>query len=267
MDKKALLRAIVDTYEDIQKERIRAENRLRSIVKGMDENDPLRIEILKRLTQFKELEGAIEKDALNALKGIPVYEEFLKKVKGIGTIYSIKLLALPLKLGVSLSAWNAYFGLTPHYYVCQCEKGHKFLYSKEVTRCPIKGCGALITQLEHIEEAPRRKKGYYSFWNPKARALAYLISRNFVMLGERGFYGRMYRKFKKRILQRKDIEHYPQIRKEAMARRLTFKLFLAHFYQAYHELEYKASYRMPYQFEYLKHTDFISWREVIELGG
>lgn len=76
MDKKALLRAIVDTYEDIQKERIRAENRLRSIVKGMDENDPLRIEILKRLTQFKELEGAIEKDALNALKGIPVYRAF-----------------------------------------------------------------------------------------------------------------------------------------------------------------------------------------------
>ena len=149
------------------------------------------------------------------------------------------------------------------------------MYPREVVWCPVEigfgeerqRCNAPVVELKHVEgEAPRRKKGYHAFWNPKARRLVFLISKNFVMLGDKGFYGRAYRRFKERILRRKDIQHYPRIRKEAMARRATFKLFLAHYYQAYHDLE-GIPYRMPYQFEYLNHKEFVSWRDVVDMGG
>ncbi len=274
---KQIFRALADTYISVQKERIRAENRLRNISLQMDEGDELREKILNHLAQLQKIEKSILKDAEEVAQATPVYAEFLSRVKGIGAAYTIKLLSLPLKLGTPLSSWNAYFGLVPAHYLCECEKGHKFMYPKYPTICPVElgesigveereRCGAKIIKAEYIPQAPRLKRGYKPFWNTRARSLYFNIAKQFVMLGDRGFYGRAYRQFKQRILQRQDLQSLPDIRKDAMARRSTFKLFLAHFYEAYHELE-DIDYRIPYAFEYLKHDEFISWQDVIAQGG
>lgn len=271
---KQIFRALADTYISVQKERIRAENRLRSITLEVDEHDDLRKKILEHLAQLRKIETAILKDAEKAAKTVPVYTEFLSRVKGIGPAYTIRLLALPLKPGATLSSWNAYFGLVPGCYLCECEHGHRFMSPKEPVFCTVElgeahftdereRCSAKVIRAEYVAGAPRLKRGYKPFWNPKARSLYFNIARQFVLVGERGFYGRVYQWFKQRILQRQDLVDLPSIRKDAMARRSTFKLFLAHYYQACHELE-GIECRIPYAFEYLKHEEFISWREVVE---
>ncbi len=261
---KGVFRALADTYICIQKERIRAENRLRSIELNADEGDELRERILSHLRELRKVEKAVLKDAEKVANCVPVYKEFLSKVKGIGPAYAIKLLALPLQLGKPLSSWNAYFGLVPGYYMCVCENNHKFMSPKEPFTCI--ECGGAIVKSDYKTSAPRRKTGYRAFWNPRARSLYFNIAKGFIMAGENAFYCRMYRKFKEKILNRKDLGNLPDIRKDAMARRSTFKLFLAHYYQAYHELE-GLPYRMPYAFEYLNHEGFIHWTEVVISGG
>ncbi len=269
-----LIRALADTYMSIQKERVRASNRIESMLKDMDETEVIRQVVMEKIKQLEEIEKAIIKDIRPHLKKIAVYNEFLSRVKGIGEVFTTKLLALPLKPGLNLTSWNAYFGLVPTYYLCECEKGHRFMYPKVPSGCPVeigdpknrKKCGANISHTEFKEGAPRRMRGYKPFWNPKARALYFLIAQNFIRVGERGFYGRYFRQVKQRYEQREDLKNAPKIKINAMAMRSTFKLFLSHYYQAFHELA-GLPYRLPYQFEYLKHTNFIDWKDVIRQGG
>jgi len=201
------------------------------------------------------------------LKDIPVYTEFLKHVKGLGARLSCKLLALDLDINKDLSSWNAYFGLTPNYWKAECTNGHKRLYAKEPYKCltMVNGegeddemvfCDCDIKQKEFIANAPRRTKGYLSYWNPQARALYYLIATSFMKGGN--FYKAEYQK------RREALTNAGKGKRESYfgAMRHAFKLFLAHYYQATAELA-GVEYRLPYSFEYLNHKNFISWREVV----
>lgn len=196
-----------------------------------------------------------------------VYTEFLKHVRGVGEALALRLLSLPLDLNKDLTNWNAYFGLTPVVYKCQCEKGHKFLrpYNPMLRAelCPVKitvdgnrvPCKHAIVSVE--EARCRSYAGYLSFWNPRAKTLVYLFGKQFSLTG--GFYKLRYQK------EKKEAESKVQTKIHAIKRayRSTFKLFLAHYYQACHDL-YGLDYRLPYQFEYLDHKHFIPWQQVVE---
>jgi len=250
------LRAMVDTYEAIQKERISAENRLRAMFQGVDETDPLRQSFFEKLTQLQNLEKAIARDIDKLLKREPVYTEFLHHVKGIGALLSARLIALELDPHKNISSWWAYFGLTPNYYLVECENGDKFMSPKVPAQC--KYCQAKIKNAEFVNEAPRRKKGYKSFWNPHARKLVYLISTSFIKLGK--YYREVYKTKKEAIL--KSDPNIQPIRADARARRYTVKLFLSHYYQATCELN-GIPYTLPYSIEILKHDSLIHWKEVV----
>jgi len=257
--KRLKLRAIVDSYMSIQKIRIGAENRLRNVLMNNDEFEPVRLEIMNELTKLRDTEKGLEKLMKKYLKEIEVYNIFLKHIKGLGNVYSAKLLSLNLDITKSFDSWLAYFGLIPHYYLGICKNGHKFMYSRYVDRCPVdilegnnnsceinndngkksnmtikmKKCNAEVIDIQKYEEAPRKKCGIKSFWNSKARALYYLIARQFILIGDRGYYGRLYRKCKEKIMNREDIKDIPYKRKVSMAFRITFKVFLSNFYEAY----------------------------------
>lgn len=254
------LRILVDTYETFQKERIRANNRILMIAKGRDNADEIRGEFLTLLCEMGNIERKIAKDIEAHLKNNPVYADFLKHIKGVGPLLSARLMALPLRLGEHLSSWNAYFGLTPYYWKAVCENGHKILYSKEVGTCRV--CGGAIVKLEKVEGAPRRVAGYQTFWNPYARKTAFLIGKQFIKLGTRGYYGRVYRNAKQRYSAKCPNEKPFLI--DARAVRSAVKLFIAHFHQAVHDI-YGIPVSKPYAFEYLAHEDFISWREVVRI--
>jgi len=254
------LRILVDTYETFQKERVRAGNRILMIAKGRDNADEIRGEFLTLLCEMEDIERKIAKDIEAHLKNNPVYADFLKHIKGVGPLLSARLMALPLRLGEHLSSWNAYFGLTPYYWKAVCENGHKILYSKEVGTCRV--CGGAIVKLEKVEGAPRRVAGYQTFWNPYARKTAFLMGKQFIKLGTRGYYGRVYRNAKQRYSAKYPNEKPFLI--DARAVRSAVKLFIAHFHQAVHDI-YGIPVSKPYAFEYLAHEDFISWREVVRI--
>ncbi|MEM3426719.1 hypothetical protein [Hydrogenobacter thermophilus] len=257
MQNNNLWRALCDTFEAIQKERIRASNRLQAVFRGVDEREELRIRVLSRLEELEKVEEGLEKDLKQILKEHPVYMSFLRHVKGVGPLLSIRLLALPLDPQRNISSWWAYFGLAPFHYVAKCENGHNLVFPKEKGTCPV--CQAPIASIEKVNGAPRRKKGHKSFWNTQARKIAYLLGEQFVKISERGYYGRAYRRFKSR--QPLDL---PAIQRDARARRLAVKLFLSHLHECMRELSGLEPIK-PYAFEFLKHVDYISWKEVVNL--
>lgn len=266
------LRALADSYESIQSVRIEGENRLRAIAQQADETEPVRINIMQRLADMKKIEHDIQGDMLAHLQELPVWTEFLLHIKGIGMTLGAKLLALELSPERNLTSWTAYFGLTTHYWQGTCEQGHKRSYAKDPLVCAVKDrktegaemtvCGCGIVEKEHIEgEAPKRKKGYHSFWNPRARILVYLIGKQFLLGGR--FYKEQYYRFKER--EQRNRPDISDGRRHNSAMRKTVQLFLAHLYQTMHDLEGTKA-RIPYQFEYLDHSpdSFINWRDVVK---
>jgi len=242
------LRVLVSTYEDIQQERIRAENRLRTI------SNTATPEVFEHLTRLKLVEEGIARDIKKLLKEEPVYEEFLRHVKGVGAILSAKLLSLPLDATRNVSAWWSFFGLVPHYFAIICEKEHKYLAPK-VKPCP--ECGAQPRDATFYKEAPRKKKGYRAFWNPKARTLAFLLMRSFNMQKD-GYYKEVINEY----MLRQENQNLTQAHKRARALRYAVKLFISHFYQATCEI-HSQPYQMPYAIEILSHDSFIHWKEVV----
>ena len=268
------LRALADSYESIQAVRITSENRIRAMEQDFDETEPVRLSILEKLSGLKDIEADFQKDMERHLKELPIWNEFLKHIRGIGPTLAAKLLAFELDPKKNLTAWNAFFGLTPHYWIGICEKGHKRMYAKDPLVCQVRvreedsedryattPCNCGIVEKEHITgEAPRRKAGHHSFWNPRARTLTYLISKQFLLGGR--FYKEQYYKFKDR-----EKETRPDVsdgRRHNSAMRKTVQLFLAHLYQATNELQGLTP-RIPYSFEYLNHSEdsFIHWKEVV----
>jgi len=273
-------RALADTYISLQKTRIASFNRIHAILRKSDEEEEIRESVLNEIAKgLVEMEKKISKEAKNVLNDNPIYVEFLSKVKGLGNVLSLKLLSIKWDLDKPLGSWNAYAGLVPHVYKCKCKKGHKILLpfdpsnGNRIARCyfitdtkqnkktkqtKFIRCGEVITK---GEIAPCRKhKGYAIFWNPKVKTLFYLIGVSFAKTGK--FYKNVYEKWKNIYLTIKGLKEGHAIK---CGLRKAEKLFLANFYQAYHEI-LGLDYRDPYQFEYLKHDSGkkIKWTEVVE---
>lgn len=130
------IRALVDIYQDVQSVRISSFNRLRTVgeVKGVD------AELLRKL------EGQIRDHVEGALQGVPVWEEFLKHIKGIGPI-----------LAGGLVSW-----LDPE----KADHASGFW----------KFCGLHVVD----GKAVKRKKGKKLGFNVKMRTLAWKIGTSFI---------------------------------------------------------------------------------------
>lgn len=261
-------RVLADSYESIQKIRIAAENRLRSIKQGYDEADPVREFLLERIANLKEEEASFQKEMLRELRTEPIWQEFFVYIKGIGMTLGCKLLALNLQKQKNKSSWDAYFGLTDKYWKGICGEGHQMYYAKDPLICnermkegdKLIPCKKPIEEKEFVGEAPRRKRGWKGFWNPRARVLYKLIADSFLKTGK--FYSEMYYTFKEhektKGLDISDLQIHRR------AQRKVVQLFLHHYYQALHEIEGTKA-RQPYQYEYLGHSpdSLIDWKDVV----
>jgi len=230
-----LLRLLVRTYYAIQKIRIQTGNRIHAMIYGngngngnghngssLSHHPGLVDTVHKQIDlRLKEIETGISKDIKTFIKGMPLWELYLKDVKGIGETFAAALIAEIVDIGrfrKVASLWK-YFGL-------------------------------------HVVngKAPKKTKGQKIDWNPRCRTLAWKIGEAFIKIGDRGFYGRMYRKFKE-----EDAAKNPNLTKahlRARAKRKTVKLFLAHLWQAWRMLEGKKI-EVPYAVKHLGHKDFI----------
>jgi len=231
------LRSLVEVYYDVQDVRIRTANRLRQFgkIKGVDHP-----------RQLKKIELEIRKDILEKFAefDLPIWTEWLSKVKGIGSILGAGLIGYigDISRFDSISKLWAYSGL-------------------------------------HVVDgrAPKRKRGEKINWNPKMRALMWKIARSFAFQKEapsRTKYEENKRyyleKYGDRIKNPKSCPEYEKCRKrlkkrkepackghlEAMARRRLVKQFLACLWLKWRELE-GLPVSKPYAIEHLGHKSFI----------
>lgn len=247
---------MADIYIQLQKTRIASENRKRKVLK---QNNILITEMIDKIKKNeKEYKSFIQ----DMLADEPIWKEFLQHVNGVGEIATMKLLSFPLDLKKNVTSWWSYAGLVPNVYKCQCEEGHKMLSPKEISICNYKDfenkeeCHAKIVSCQIGQS--RRYNGYKSFWNPKLKTLAFIVSDSFIKQGK--YYRKVFDFYKKKALEKGLQKAHAHMH----AKRLTFKIFLSHLHQAGCEL-LGVPYRKPYQFEFLNHKSFISWKEVIEL--
>jgi len=133
---KKKIRRLVEIYYDVQDVRKRSYNRLRTVgqVEGVHP------ELLKKLE--KQIRNYIK----DQLRGVPIWETFLKPTKGIGPI-----------LAGGLISW-----LDPY------KAPHVSSFWKYMGQHVVDG------------KAPRRRKGSKTDYNPKAKVLAWKIADSFV---------------------------------------------------------------------------------------
>jgi hypothetical protein len=213
------LRFLVETYYDLQSQRIMAENRLRSYSKAKEE--PLRNQLQtlsdwvdQRMHKCEiELKGMV----LRELKTIPIAREYLLKIKGVGPCIAggvIAYMETPERFNTVSSLW-AYSGF-------HTVDGH----------------------------APRRTKGEKSNWNPHLKRIVWLAGESFVKVTKspyRALYDKSKEFYRKKFpepidsgrksREGKAIMNYTDGHIHAMAKRRVVKIFLANVWSHWREME------------------------------
>lgn len=216
-----ILKIKTETYYALQKIRIQAQLRAGAFVRD-ERLSEIEAETLHVWTAdlLMTSEKKIKKEVAELLIGVPIWEEFLNEVKGIGPC-----------LGGSLYA--AIFDISKFNYVSSLWK---------------------YAGMDVVDgEAPRRKRGEKITWNPFLRMTMYKVTDSFVkQKADVSLYRRLYDQ-KKAYYQGKypeEVNHPTRKRKDGkpikkytpghihnMAKRYTGKIFLQHLWRTWRELE------------------------------
>jgi len=274
------MRALHDSYYDIQEMRIRVENRIRA---GEIESAA----ILSMASKIRSAETEAKEEMLRWAEAEPIYSTWLSNVKGIGHVLMIGLLAL---FGYcenfdTVSKLWAYCGLNVISRCRNCgkrvfadglleqqwvgkilarlrrssemRKVKKTKFDEAATRKKLLGQICRCDECAPYQTAPRRKKGELVEWNPAARVLAWKIGGQFVK-ASRGKYRLVYEHYRANIDSRPDLQEGKGAKghRFAMAKRKTVKLFLSHYWEMTRELK-GLPVRPPYAMEYMKHKNYI----------
>ena len=182
---------------------------------------------------LKRLEGQLERRCLKHLETFDIWNEYLEKIRGIGT-----------RLGASLVSIIA----TPKRF-----ENNTALYM-------FAGVASIDGKIQ------KKKKGETANWSHELKVTLYKLTEQWVKQGEG--YRKLYDQFKEREtesnLQRPKEEQLSKKHIDTRTRRRTVKLFLSHFLQRWRELE-NLPVRKPYPIEYLGHTTIIP--PFVDKGG
>jgi hypothetical protein len=219
------LRSMVETQRSVEKLRIQVGNRVGVLERGQDAaEEPVPEEYQRVLDRIMEIEADLDAAVVKQLRTYPVWDYWLRHVRGIGPSLAGKMLALllppiPTK---GPSSWYKAAGLAPE------------LRPDGQMRLP----------------RPRAGEGKITY-HPHLRAALYLVGTSFVRNG--AYYRGIYEERKARLQQQHEGDkEWPKIRVDMVARWATVKLFLAHLYEAWCEVE-GIERRMPYIVEYGQH--------------
>lgn len=247
-EQEALLRE-VRHYQARMKMRICINNQARAMIRqGLvteDEGDALAADLVKPM---EKVENHIIHQAAKHLKDVPIWEEWLQHVRGIGSNLAVQFVALiqPIADFPNVAKLWAYAGYA-------VKDG----------------------------EAVRRRTGQQSRWNPDLKRLGFQAGDCFIRAG--GPYRELYDRYKARETERhpepvdkldakgklvkglsgETIKLYTKGHLHNRARRYAIKIFLSHLWQAWRELEGLPC-PGPYAIEILGHTTIMSPWEFVQ---
>lgn len=218
---------------------------------------------------MRDQEDLLKSLAQDEIEGHPIWEKWLKGVKGIGPCLCGGLLSwITIRKARHAGSLWKYCGqaVTVTEYVCpECKKTfepkevpdiHERIASgksHEAPRCP--DCEAFLFLAGH---ADRRKKGEQTGYNPKAKTLAWKIGESLVRQTrpEHSAYRKVYDVMREKVdsmpcnkVHKNDKDKVIpcfDAHRYAKAKRLTVKVFLSHFYlvsRTFSELPVSKPYR------------------------
>lgn len=186
-------------------------------------------------------EAYLKKLAQREIDGVPIWDQWLSKVRGIGPCLAGGLIAWvdPRKAAHVSSLWRyCGLGVTSQGTVClACGKRDENEPTSNACSCG----GTLF----RVGEADRRKAGQKLGYNPKCKTLAWKISSQFVRGG--GVYRELYDRLRSEVDAKpcRKVHLDPKTKavvpcfdahKHAKAMRMTAKIFLSHYWQRGREL-------------------------------
>lgn len=246
------LRFLVESYYDLQKLRIETGNRLYQLL-GKDKlQDARYVGLTSTFKQLKQLEKGVSDHIKWQVKELPIWENWLKDVKGIGHILTGGLFAWicgQQHTDECLKKREKYFA--------KKKKGAKKRKERFECKCPIMGIARFpyvsslwkYCGLDVVDgKAPRRAKGQKITWNPRMRTLCWKIGESFVKT--HGFYRDQYEEFR----EQEDTKHpkLSKLHRFNRAKRKTVKLFLSHFFATWYRIEGLEAPK-PYAIAVLEH--------------
>ena len=218
------LRHLHDTQVNLEKFRIALGNRVSALERGVDTATTPVPEVYERLADNAlAMEHEIDAAIASELRRWPVYESWLRHVKGIGPSLAGQMLALllPPIPDKGPSSWWKAAGLAPE-------------------------------QRDDGSRLPRARQGEGKItYHPWLRRCLHNVATSFVR--NRGYYRTTYDEAKARLVAlHKDDTAWPPHRLDSVARWITIKRFTAHLWEAWCEVE-SIPRRDPYVVEKLGH--------------
>lgn len=251
------VRRLTDVYYDVQDVRIRTANRLRQFPVKSNVGFP---------KELQKIETEVKKRLEWNLESVPIYTEWLKRVKGIGPCLSGGLISVIMVKFIVRDSLEEVEGAQKQFALKT--KDNKF-------RVPeLRGISAFsnvsklwkFCGLDVVDgHAPKRRRGSTITWNPKMRTLCWKIGESFVKNGD--YYRSRYEEFRKIEDERDFIcaickKNHPKAtqcikgHRYARAKRKTVKMFLAHLFDRWYRLEGLKP-PEPYAKGFLGHSTYI----------
>jgi hypothetical protein len=247
--KRQRIKGIVRTIYDYQDIRVKMGNRLRFKADGSDQKDngtemAINSEDIPSLVDAfqdsKDIEANLVKSLAKELKGIKVYDEFLKNVKGVGPMMAAVIISeFDIHKAETISAMNQFAGLNPG-----------------MVRGKKRVDGELVTT-DTMVRGDKLTAGFVAPFNTKLRAkMIGVLGSSF--LKTKSPYAEFYYNYKNRLKnedrqigesEKKWNETTDKHRHNAAVRYMV-KMFIRDLYVAWRESE-GLTVRCPYEEEYL----------------
>jgi hypothetical protein len=269
-----------DAYDKLLKARIQIENGISAKLREQMISEGVAEELYANISsELRTGHDRILKEMQKTVKQIPIYDQWLKHVRGIGPRHATKLIAYTQDIGrfPKVSMYWKYFGLSPVDYCENCKKRYfseewlaelwiNKTYAKQTRMIADDNPNAdarktqimknIVNSVCHcdnpkpVNRAERKVVGISSVdYNPKCKDLMYLVTSQFVKQGK--FYrlvyddAKAYENAKYGMLYTKAHINY-------RANRRVAKLFMSHLWTKWRELE-GLIVTEPYAKSYLNH--------------
>lgn len=225
LDDVVRLRTLCDTLLDIMGDRMRVDNRMKALKREGRLTDDIKDELKEILKILKQRENRIRRMIKRIIKDVPLYREWLSRVRGVGE--------------VSVGILIAYtYRIKPFEDIRRFPTVSKYwMY-----------CGWGVDPA--TGRAVRKTRGQKLKFRPTLKWITHVMAENMIM--QRSRYRAIYLHYKDYYRQR-GVENPTDMHIHLMARRKLITKFLQHFYMLWH-LMCGYSFREPYVYEYKGHS-------------
>jgi hypothetical protein len=269
------LRTLVEHYYQSQDFRKASNNQTRAIDQGADEGAPSHQTLDWLNKQFETIEVVI-RAALDVYGEHHPKAQWLRGVVGIGPVIAAGLIA-----NIELQPWSCK----------RTERKQKACKpdapcTPDCGRTQINSVGA-IWRFAGLDPTSQWGKGEVRPWNARLKVLCWKIGDSFVKLSNHPecYYGAVYKKRKAYEIERNEaggnaeaaaaklkqfnigkstdayksysVGKLPPAHIDARARRYAVKLFLAHMFEVWYELEFGKKPPLPYPIAHMGHKDYV----------